>query len=246
MDARRWIGLVALLGGVTLAATGCYGPPTQPMALSVYGQDRGDTASWYIVEQPDALQIEVADNPALSRSAQLRPDGRITMPLLGDVSVTGLTSMEIREKLTKRYEKYLKQVDITVTVSNFASKSVFIFRERGSASIVPYTGRQTFMTVMARAGGPGGEAATHRIRLVRCVGGQVEIRKVNLYDIAKRGYTDEIHNPTMRDGDIIYIEMDNPSRIAWEIEKIMAPITALLSPVRQGMSWAYTFGAMGA
>jgi polysaccharide export outer membrane protein len=247
MHTRGWTLAAALAAGLALATTGCAKKTAAPEPLIEYALETPETTPDYIVEQPDSILIEVnvADKPQFSRSATLRPDGRITMPLLGDVSVTGKSSLEITEQLTKLYTRYLQQVQVTVTVTSYASKSVYIVRDQGSASALPYTGRQDFLKTVARAGGVGGEAAASRILLLCSRTEKPEIRKINWYDIVKRKMWDEAHNPTIHDGDVIFIPMDIPSRIGWEVDKLMRPFYALFQPVRAASQWQGAFGPQG-
>ena len=235
---RLWCLFVA--GGLLVAA-GCGKGETAGEPLATYTTEEAQTDPEYVVEQPDAIRIEVANHPEITRVAQLRPDGKITMPLLGDVSVTGLTPLEIDEKLTKLYSRYLKEVDITVTVTNFASKNVYLFREPGQARALPYTGRQDFLKTMARAGGPGEQAWTSRIRLIRATPEKAEIRLIDYDDVVRKGLLDEEHNPTIRDGDIIFIPMHPFFWFAWKVETIMRPINAAFQPVRMVDTWTDVF-----
>jgi len=237
MGTRGWLFVTACGVGLALTA-GCAKNVQSPEALSAYSVETGDAAPDYIVETPDSIRIEVVDDQSgISRGAQLRPDGKITMPLLGDVSVTGLTPLEIKEKLSKLYAKYLKQIDMTVTVTSFASKNVYIFREPGRATVLPYTGNQDFLRTMARAGGPGPNAAQRRLLLVRASEEQPVIVKVNFKEIVREGRLDELHNPTIRDGDIVFVPMDVFSWLGFQINKIMGPVGAALQPVRAWDTW---------
>jgi len=237
--ASRFWWLV-VVGGMLVA--GCAKSETVGEALSYAGEE-AEPDPEYVVEQPDSVRIEVVDHPEITRGAQLRPDGKITMPLLGDVAVTGLTALEIDEKLTKLYSRYLKEVDITVTVASFTSKNVYLFREPGSAAALPYTGKQDFLKTMARAGGPGPNAdyLFRSILLVRASAEKPEIVKVDLQKIVKEGLLDEAHNPTIRSGDIIYIPMDVFSWIGYKIEKAMRPVNALFQPIRAIDTWDDVF-----
>jgi len=233
--ANRWWWLGVLV--VCVMAAGCKKDDTVGDALSTYAAGEAEADPEYVVEQPDSIRIEVVGHPDVSRGAQLRPDGKITMPLLGDVAVTGLTSLEIDEKLSKLYERYLKDVDITVTVTSFASKSVYVFREPGRTTMIPYTGNQDFLRIMAQAGGPGSDSILTKVLFVRPSAEKPVIRELSVEKVFKEGLLDEEHNPTILAGDIIYIPMDPISKFTFWVNKFMQPVNAAFQPIRTLDTW---------
>ena len=78
----------------------------------------------YRIGIPDVLNISVPDHPDLSGSYEMRSDGNISFPLLKDVYVEGLTPMQLSDFLAKELERYVKKVDVLVTVTGLYSKSV--------------------------------------------------------------------------------------------------------------------------
>ncbi len=80
----------------------------------------------YVINAGDQLQIEVWQNQQLTRSVRVRPDGKITLPLVNDVSAAGETVPSFQKNLTERLKTYIKEPIVSITVTSFSTKQLYI------------------------------------------------------------------------------------------------------------------------
>jgi polysaccharide export outer membrane protein len=116
----------------------------------------------------DKLRIEVYKDPQMSQSVQIRPDGKITMPLVGDVDATGKTPTELRDDLTERLSEYMTHPVVTVIVVEANSPVVYVLGEVAQPGAVSLaTGRLTVLQALAMAGGLKDFADRKHINILR-------------------------------------------------------------------------------
>jgi polysaccharide biosynthesis/export protein len=150
---------LALAAGTTLtmlvaltAGAGC-GPSIY--ATYQYGKEWDPRKHEYIIGVSDGLRISVYHTPELSGDGTVRPDGVITMPLIGDLAVAGKTPTEVREEMKKRLSTYVKSdAVITVTVTGFNSYRFIVSGNVNHASAFTQKWYVTVSEAMAMAGGP--------------------------------------------------------------------------------------------
>jgi polysaccharide export outer membrane protein len=161
----------------------------------------------YVIGIADGLQISVWKNPELSGATHVRPDGTITLPLIGDLKAAGLTPTQLKEGIRDRLRAYVKDEAAVVTVAVTDANS-YRFTVSGNVEHPGVFNSKYYVTVLdavALAGGLNRFASPHRVTLVR-VGpdGQV-LRKVPLdYErVASGGHTDE--NLVLLSGDTLIV-----------------------------------------
>src|SRR5213593_2998193 len=96
-------------------------PAAPAQAPPAQGNGTGQPSPDYQIGPEDLLDISVWNNPALSRTAPVRPDGKISLPLLNDVQAAGLTPMELRERLLGRLAEYMPHPEVSVVVTEVRS-----------------------------------------------------------------------------------------------------------------------------
>ncbi|MBC8340888.1 MAG: polysaccharide biosynthesis/export family protein [Proteobacteria bacterium] len=119
-SCRMAIAMV-LLSGMMLA---CAAPPPPPPPETVPGERRV-----YVIGVTDVLGITVWKNPELSTAAPVRPDGKISVPLLDDVQAEGLTPQELKEVLTEALSEFIAAPDVTVSVREMNSQAIYLLGE---------------------------------------------------------------------------------------------------------------------
>ena len=197
--ARRM--MAALLATVTLAIAGCgtYGKhPVAPVKAET--PDR-----LYKIGPLDTLNIVVWRNQDLSSTVTVRPDGRISMPLVEDVVAAGRNPADLSRDIEKSLAKFIREPVVTVIVTNFqglSSEQIRIVGEAAKPQSVPFRQNTTLLDVMIQAGGLTDFADGNAAVLVRGSeqGKQYSIR---LKDLLKRG--DISANVDMKPGDIIIV-----------------------------------------
>jgi polysaccharide biosynthesis/export protein len=115
----------------------------------------------------DKLRIEVYKEPQLSQSLQIRPDGKITLPLVGDVAAAGVTPRELTLTLTERLREFVVAPAVTVIVAETIPPVIYVMGEVTKPGAVPITGPMTVVQALAVAGGFKDFANTKKIRILR-------------------------------------------------------------------------------
>jgi polysaccharide export outer membrane protein len=196
------IFLVVLLAGLgsALAAE----PPVQPPPQAGPGQMGED--SNYIVGPGDTIQIFVWRNPELSVVVPVRPDGKVSAPLVEDLVAVGQTPSRLARMIEQRLAEYIKspQVNVIVTVPQSAFSKITVIGQVRTPQAVPYRQGMTVLDVVLAVGGLGEFAGGNRAKIVRkdASGKQTEI-KVKLADLVKKGRIKD--NVNMQPGDLLIV-----------------------------------------
>jgi polysaccharide export outer membrane protein len=155
----------------------------------------------YRVGLDDELTISVWHEPEFSQGVVVRPDGMITMPLLNDIKVVGLTTEELQAILTEKLKTFVNDPQVTVIVRSIKSLRVSLVGYVGKQGIYPLTGGLTVVDLLAEAGGLSPFAKAGSIYILRNVGGK-QIRIGFNYKKALKGNGD---NPILQSGDIVVV-----------------------------------------
>jgi polysaccharide biosynthesis/export protein len=134
----------------------------------------------------DKLRVEVYKDPQLSQSLQVRPDGKITLPLIGDTSAAGLTSIELRDQIATALKEYVTNPVVTVIVVETVPPVVYVMGEVATPGAVPLTGSMSVLQALAMAGGFRDFANTKDIRVLRRTHGGIQTIAFN-YKTAVKG-----------------------------------------------------------
>jgi polysaccharide export outer membrane protein len=162
---------IALAGGaVAIAQT--TPPPIKPQspAPSVGSGEASAAAvdpNKYLIGPEDVLFIGVWREPDFTRPAVVRPDGKITMPLVGELQAGGLTPLQLQKTVTEALTKLLNNPDVTVTVTDVRSKKYFIDGEVRRSGSFPLITPTTVLEALSNAGGFQEFANTSKIRILR-------------------------------------------------------------------------------
>lgn len=159
----------------------------------------------YIVGPGDNLNIIVWRNPELSMSVPVRPDGKVSTPLVDELVAQGKTSMEIAREVEKALGKFVRDPVVTVIVTNFVgpySEQIRVVGEAAKPQALPYKQKMTLLDVMIAVGGLTDFADGNAATITRAADGDKRY-SVRLKDLIKRG--DISANVEMRPGDILII-----------------------------------------
>jgi polysaccharide biosynthesis/export protein len=126
----------------------------------------------YRIGNGDVLQISVWGQPQLTGAATVRPDGRISLPLVSDVSVSGLTVSEARSLLQDKFSPYVKRPAVSVQVAEVHSKMVYVTGEVQRPGAYLILNPITVVQLVTRAGGATSFAKTKRVYILRPPNGQ--------------------------------------------------------------------------
>jgi polysaccharide export outer membrane protein len=201
----RVVGLarssVVLLGAlsVTLLLGACASPhPPAPMSAGVADYS-------YRIGPLDNVSIIVWRNPELSIAVPVRPDGKVSTPLVDDIVAIGKTPSELERELEKALTKFIRDPVVTVVVTSFVgpvSEQIRVTGEAAKPQILPYRQSMTLLDVMIAVGGLTEFADGNGATIYRAAEGG-KIYSVRLRDLVRRG--DISANVEMRPGDILII-----------------------------------------
>ncbi len=176
-------------------------PASTPAGTVQYSIQAVDNAT-YRIGVEDELQVSVWREPELSLSVVVRPDGMISVPLLNDVPVVGLTPMQLQTLLGEKLKEFVSQPQVTIIVRGIRSRKVFLVGNVGTQGAFPLNGAKTVLELMAEAGGPGPFAKAGSIYILRTENGR-QIRIPFNYKKAITGRT--LNNIELQPGDIVVV-----------------------------------------
>ena len=209
MLLNRFSRLLAGSAMASLALAGCAGssagPQLPPASFVAMQEGPGEE---YVIGPLDELTVFVWRNPELGASVQVRPDGRITTPLITDMPAVGKTPSMLAEDLKLQLSQFIQDPLVSVIVNKFAgtfSQQVRVVGATEKPASLPYRANMTLLDAMIAVGGLSEYASGNRAKLIRFdkeSGTQKEFA-IRLGDLLKRG--DSKANVMLMPGDVIII-----------------------------------------
>jgi polysaccharide export outer membrane protein len=198
---RRWALVVGalLMATSTVVAqqlTGAPGTGPPPAAAMVPPPD-------YTIGPDDVLTIAFWGEKDMSGDVIVRPDGKITLPLINDVAAAGLSPAELRERIATLAKKFFQDVQATVTVKTINSRRVFITGQVEKPGSYPLTTRTTVMQLIAMAGGVKEFAKTNKIVVMRNDAGREARFQFNYKEVVEG--RNLAQNLEMKPGDTVVV-----------------------------------------
>lgn len=160
----------------------------------------------YRIGPGDVLRVFVWGNPGLSDTVPVRPDGRVSIPLIEDLEVTDKTPSEVGREIERNLAQFVEDPLVTIIVTEFVgpfSQQVRVVGEAAEPQAIPYRANMTVLDVMIEVGGLTEFAAGNRTKLVRSVDGERKQYTVRLDDLVRDG--DISKNVLMQPGDVLII-----------------------------------------
>ena len=202
-----------LVFAIIVGMAGCASSKPNLPPQSSYGSNVGPSVlvSSYKMAVGDQLQINVWKNPELSLSAPIRPDGKISLPLIGDVMAVGLTPEELAASIETRLSNYVKSPNVTVILTSLQGHA-FLSRIRVTGSVnnnvsIPYHQGMTVLEAVLEAGSIDEFANENHTKLHRRTKKGSQAYDIRLKDIMEEG--DMTTNITLMPGDIITVPESN-------------------------------------
>ena len=193
--------VLALTCGLAIAAlAGCAAP--RPLAAPAETSPEID----YLIGPGDSISINVWRNPEVSQTVPVRPDGKITAPLVEDLPASGKTPSQLARDIEKALARYIQQPAVSVVVNGFVGtydQQIRVIGQAAKPQSLPYRRDMSLMDVLIAVGGVTEFAAGNRASIVRKVDGKQEKLPVRLSDLIKDG--DISANVRMWPGDILII-----------------------------------------
>ena len=194
--------LRAIAAVAVLTVTGCGGAPPLPPAPPASSLPSAE----YRIGPGDALNIFVWRNPELTLTVPVRPDGRLSIPLVEDVVAIGKTPTTLAREFEERLSKYVKEPLVTVIVEGFVGpipEQIRVIGEAAQPRALPYRADMTLLDVMIAVGGLTRYAAGNDSVIIRTAQGEQNTYSVHLNSLIRDG--DIESNVALRPGDILII-----------------------------------------
>src|SRR6266436_2627748 len=157
----------------------------------------------YIIGPEDELIVNVWKEADLSRSVPVRPDGKISLPLLNDVQASGLTPMQLGSEITTRLRKFIAEPQVTIIVSRVNSQRIYIVGEVNHAGAFPLVPNMTVLEALSSAGGCSSFAKQSKIYILRLENGQEIRRPFNFKEVLNGQRMEQ--NILLKAGDTIVV-----------------------------------------
>jgi polysaccharide biosynthesis/export protein len=139
----------------------------------------------YVIGAQDVLGISVWKDPELTQTVPVRPDGKISMPLLNDVQAAGLTPDQLKSQITDGLKKFMTDPIVTVIVTQINSQRVYITGEVTKTGAYPLLPGMTILQALSSAGGFTNFANTKKIYMFRTVNGKRVVFPFNYRDVIR-------------------------------------------------------------
>ena len=198
MHSRSW--LAAILAGCSLAIAQTPAPPPPAAASAQAG-----TNSDYMIGPGDTLNVFVWRNPDLSVTLPVRPDGKISTPLVEDMPAVGKTPTQLARDIEKVLSQYVRSPEVNVIVTQPANafNQVRVIGQVQKPAAIPYREGMTVLDALLAVGGLATFAAGNRSHLVRTAGGKQSEIPLRLDALLNKG--DMSQNLALRPGDVLVV-----------------------------------------
>jgi len=177
-------------------------PPAGRAQSSSAGQAGSSVSPQYRIGPEDVLNVSVWGDKELTMDVVVRPDGKISLPLVQDIQAEGLTASELADTIHQKLLPFIKDPNVSVIVRQINSPKFSVMGYVNRPGAYPLRGDVTVLEALSVAGGFTPFASPRKIKLVRYADGKQEIRVVNYYDMIDKGGKG---NYLLKAGDIIVV-----------------------------------------
>ena len=203
MRALLWIGLGTVLAAESTLAQDAGKSANTPAAATAPAAVAATTDASYRIGPQDVLKVDVWKELELTRAVPVRPDGKISLPLLNDVQAAGLTAMELANNISEGLKKFINNPQVTVTVFEINSRRVYVNGEvtrPGAFSLLP---NMTVLQALTSAGGFTQFARTNKIYVLRTEDGKQVKHPFNYKEVVNGKRPED--NIALQPGDTIVV-----------------------------------------
>ena len=193
-----------IIFNVFLAAAAPMQQAAQPQAPSGEAAPAGvPLPSGYVIGPDDVLTVVLWREKDMSADVVVRPDGKITIPLINELQASGLTPEQLRTSIQKAASKYVAEPNATVIVKAINSRKVHILGSVGKSGTYPLTGDMTVLQLIATAGGLQEYADAKHITVMRKEDGRDQTLKFNYKDVVRQRNLQQ--NVLLKPGDTVVV-----------------------------------------
>ena len=199
------VAALAIVAGTVHSTIAAQQPPALAAAATDAARGAGAAAvpADYVIGPEDVLSVVYWRDKDMSGDVSVRPDGKISLPLLNDVQAAGLTPAQLRERLIEASKAYFEDPNLTVVVKSMNSRKVFITGEVNKPGPYPLAGPTTVMQLISMAGGLRDYADSKKIMILRTENGRPMGYAFNYKEVAARKNLRQ--NIELKSGDTVIV-----------------------------------------
>lgn len=210
--------LLAAFGLLLAASVGCMPNPLPPPSAPPIER--------YVVGAPDVLKISILPEPEILRDVRVRPDGMISIDLVGDIQAAGRTPQQIAAAVQEKISRYKRDAAVNVTVIESPSQFVTVYGEVARPGIFALDAETRVSEAIGRVGGTKPFASLNSVRVIRTYGHETEVIEIKLADIQKGDLSSNI---VVNEGDLIVVPPTVLARIGYVMQMLFFPFQPVVS-----------------
>jgi polysaccharide export outer membrane protein len=197
---------------------------------------RAKTTTDYLIGEGDSLSISVWENPDLDQEVVVRPDGKISFPLIDEVAAAGYTVSELDDTITKRLKEYIRFPDVSISLKQMAAGKVIVLGQVDFPGVYSIVGKTSILEVIALAGGLTPDSVASSVIVVK--DGLSENPVAQRLSINKA-----IHNPAskqnilLHSGDIVFVPKKFIADVNYFLTTIFDPLVESSLSTKQFKRW---------
>jgi polysaccharide export outer membrane protein len=178
----------------------------------------------YAVGEDDVLRISVWQNPDLDQEVIVRPDGRISYPLIGDIVAKGMSIVGLSQDVTRRLSEFVKSPQVSISLKKMGGSKVIVLGEIMRPGVYSVTGSKTVLEAIGQAGGFSRDAVPSSIVLIRGGFLQPQPQRLNLSK-ALEGREVQRQNMALQSEDVIFVPKKFIADINYFLSQILDPLS---------------------
>lgn len=179
----------------------------------------------YRVGPPDLLRITILPEPLIEREVVVRPDGMISVDLIGDIPAGGRTPSEIADDIQARISRFKRDAAVTVALGEALSSEITVLGEVLRPSTFPLSRQTRLVEALGAVGGPTIFAAKSRIRVIRYEEGTTRLYVSDLSQIEGGNLGTNI---LLQGGDLVYVPPSNWAKVGYALQSALWPFQQLI------------------
>ena len=188
----------------------------------------------YVIGEEDILFVAVWQNPDLTQDAIVRPDGKISFPLIGDILAKGRTVSQLDQEITKRLKEYIRQPEVSISIKKLGGNKVMVLGEIAKPGVYAVTGAKTILEAISLAGGFTKDAVASSVVLIRGGFENPQAERINL----SKALTGQARlNVSLLSEDIVFVPKKFIANINYFLEQIIGPLSKGAYATRDTYTW---------
>jgi polysaccharide biosynthesis/export protein PslD len=225
-----WVLLAGALALAGCSAGTAYTTP-DPSGLPSASPRPAEDDKDYVIQRGDTLTVKFYFHPDHDQEVVVRQDGKLLMPLVGDLQAAGLTPAQLGEQIAQRYSKNLRDPKVSVAVKSSVAKEVYVGGEVGKPGLIPFRRGMTAVQAIMEAGGPKDSARVDQVVFLQKIrDDHYQATKLDLTKVLESGQT-ELDQP-LGPQDVIFVPKSTIAKLNLFIQQYvinMLPIRPSLS-----------------